>query len=177
MQPTTIAKSKGFTLVELLIVVIILAVLAAIVVPQFSANTDDAKLASSKSNLSAVRSAIDFYYQQHGHYPGGVATGNGPTCNGVGGSAALNTEAAMLDHLTRYSNSDGATCSRADAGYDYGPYLKTGIPTEAVSNDGAVEIDASGDLAMEAAATAAGGWKYDPQSGKFIINHPDRDEF
>ncbi|MFK7816701.1 MAG: prepilin-type N-terminal cleavage/methylation domain-containing protein, partial [Gammaproteobacteria bacterium] len=47
---------KGFTLVELLIVVIILAILAAIIVPQFSASTNDAKAAALQSNLANLRS-------------------------------------------------------------------------------------------------------------------------
>ena len=64
----------GFTLVELLIVVIILAILAAIVVPQFSAATDDAKLSALDTNLANMRSSIDLYYQQHGKYPGDVTS-------------------------------------------------------------------------------------------------------
>ena len=60
---------RGFTLVELLIVTIILAILASIVVPQFAATTDDAKLSALDSNLASIRSAVDLYYQQHGHYP------------------------------------------------------------------------------------------------------------
>ena len=52
---------KGFTLVELLIVVIILAILAAIVVPQFSSTTRDANISALDSNLSNIRSVIDLY--------------------------------------------------------------------------------------------------------------------
>lgn len=69
---------QGFTLVELLIVVIILAILAAIVVPQFSAATDDAKLSALDTTLANMRSSIDLYYQQHGKYrcPAGLAPGH-----------------------------------------------------------------------------------------------------
>lgn len=54
------AKS-GFTLVEILIVVVILGILAAIVIPQFTDASTDAKLSSLKSNLQTVRSQIQIY--------------------------------------------------------------------------------------------------------------------
>ncbi|MDH3547192.1 MAG: prepilin-type N-terminal cleavage/methylation domain-containing protein, partial [Gammaproteobacteria bacterium] len=61
---------RGFTLVELLIVVIILAILAAIIVPQFTAATDDATQSAYDTNIANLRSAIDLYRQQHQAYPG-----------------------------------------------------------------------------------------------------------
>ena len=54
------AKS-GFTLVEILIVVVILGILAAIVIPSFSNASSDAKLANLKSNLQTVRCQIQLY--------------------------------------------------------------------------------------------------------------------
>ena len=56
---------KGFTLVEILIVVIILGILAAIVVPQFADASSDAKLSSLKSNLQTVRSQIQLHNIQN----------------------------------------------------------------------------------------------------------------
>lgn len=54
------AKS-GFTLVEILIVVVILGILAAIVIPQFTNASSEAKLSNLKSNLQAVRAQIELY--------------------------------------------------------------------------------------------------------------------
>ena len=54
-------KQKGFTLVELLIVVIVLAVLAGIVIPQFSSSTEDAKLAVLRSDLATMGKAVELY--------------------------------------------------------------------------------------------------------------------
>ena len=117
--------SRGFTLVELLIVTIILAILASIVVPQFASTTDDAKLSALDSNLASMRSAVDLYYQQHGHYPSAVAA-TGATCPGGGaaGSGAADSAAAFVSQLSRYSNSAGQTCTTTDATFKFGPYLK-----------------------------------------------------
>lgn len=52
---------KGFTLIEILIVVVILGILAAVVIPQFTDASTDAKFSSLKSNLQTVRSQIQLY--------------------------------------------------------------------------------------------------------------------
>lgn len=62
---------KGFTLVEILIVVVILGILAAIVIPQFSSASTEARTSSVQSNLQAIRSQIQLYKIQHNdNYPG-----------------------------------------------------------------------------------------------------------
>lgn len=48
---------KGFTLVEILIVVVILGILAAIVIPQFTNASEEAKQNSLRSNLQSIRAA------------------------------------------------------------------------------------------------------------------------
>src|SRR5438477_8010081 len=57
---------SGFTLVEILIVVIILGILAAIVIPQFTNASQDARKNSVGSLLQTIRSQIELYKLQHG---------------------------------------------------------------------------------------------------------------
>jgi general secretion pathway protein G len=52
---------KGFTLVEILIVVVILGILAAIVIPQFTNASTEAKDNSLRSNLQSIRAQIQLY--------------------------------------------------------------------------------------------------------------------
>jgi len=68
MQRAT--RNTGFTLVEILIVVVILGILAAIVIPQFTNASEDAKASSLFTQLQTIRSQLELYQVQHnGNYP------------------------------------------------------------------------------------------------------------
>ncbi|MCB1746136.1 MAG: prepilin-type N-terminal cleavage/methylation domain-containing protein [Gammaproteobacteria bacterium] len=170
---------KGFTLVELLIVVIILAILAAIVVPQFSATTDDAKLSSLDANLANMRGAVDLYYQQHGAYPG-AATSIGTACaagpSGATGTGAAASAQAFLDQLSKYTNAAGESCTKSDANFKYGPYLKkAALPANPMTAVATLSMSTAGALGMTSASTN-GGWKFDTKTGQFIADHTDYDD-
>lgn len=179
-QATLKIKQAGFTLVELLIVAIILAILAAIVVPQFASTTTDAQEAALRTNLSAIRGALSLYRQQHGEYPA-LLPSTGGTCSGTAGTGAFDTRQAIVDQLTRYTNANGQSCTRQDAGsFPFGPYLDgDDLPANPVTGDNAIAIvidtdAAAGDLGM--GGTGAGlGWRYDTTSGKFIANDTNAD--
>src|SRR5258705_12438425 len=64
--PKTIRKNSAFTLIEILIVVIILGILAAIIIPRFANASKDAKRAALSSQLSSVRAQIQLYIIEHG---------------------------------------------------------------------------------------------------------------
>ena len=175
----TLRTGAGFTLVELLIVVIILAILAAIVVPQFSAATDDAKLSAMDSTLANMRSAIDLYYQQHGKYPGDLAS-QGTACaagpSGTTGTGAADSEAAFLDQMALYTNAAGEACNKSDADFKYGPYLKKrAVAANPFTESATVSMVTDGELGMDSSSTT-GGWKYDTQTGQFIADHSSYDD-
>lgn len=62
-------KRKGFMILELVIVVAIIGVLAAMAVPNLTGLTDEAKVARIQSDLSTMGTAAEVYYVKKGAYP------------------------------------------------------------------------------------------------------------
>jgi general secretion pathway protein G len=165
------AIQRGFTLVELLIVVIILAILAAIVIPQFSSATTDTQEAALDANLGGLRNAIELYKAQHATYPGAVVT-NGGTCTATKGTATTAGAQAFMDHMLMYTDASGNACSLGDATYKYGPYLRKAVPNDAITQKGSLlaEIVVTSAGTPLAPAAATGGWAYDSKSGQIVMN-------
>src|SRR5687767_667216 len=63
-SPTTV-RARAFTLVEILIVVIILGILAAIVIPQFANASEDTRKANMQTQLQTLRNAVELYRVEH----------------------------------------------------------------------------------------------------------------
>ena len=66
---------RGFTLIEILIVVVILGILAAVVVPQFTNAADDANDAAVRTQLQTLRGQIELYRAQQSSSPDLLGTG------------------------------------------------------------------------------------------------------
>lgn len=64
-----IKRSKGFTLIEVMVVVVILGILAAIIVPKIMSRPEQARIVKVKQDLMAVQSALDLYKLDNGFYP------------------------------------------------------------------------------------------------------------
>ena len=171
MYRVTLTKQQsGFTLVELLIVAIILAILAAIIIPQFASTTTDAQESALRANLSGLRSATNLYRQQHNGVNPGVNTSVGACAGGTAGTGGAGSQQAIEDQLTRYSNLAGQTCSLPLAGYAFGPYIQEDVlPDNPITGSNVFAIVATGNLEM-AADGADLGWKYDSVAGKIIAN-------
>ena len=63
----------GFTLIELMIVLVVIAVLAGIVVPKYLDRIDEANETVLKQDLAGMRTAIDQFYRDKGNYPSGLS--------------------------------------------------------------------------------------------------------
>jgi general secretion pathway protein G len=61
--------ARGFTLIEIMVVIVILGVLAALVVPSVLSRTDDARNVAAKSDLAAIRQALKLYRLDNQRYP------------------------------------------------------------------------------------------------------------
>lgn len=116
--------AKGFTLVEILIVVVILGILAAIVIPQFTSASETAKASSLVSQLQTIRSQIELYQVQHnGDYPTLVTDGD-------------------WDKMTETTDVDGTV--QDDGSGKYGPYLQK-APINSFTDGSEVASDNSAD--------------------------------
>jgi general secretion pathway protein G len=60
---------SAFTLIELLLVLVILAVLAAVVVPKFTNRTEQARITAAKTDISNIEGALDTFEVDNGRYP------------------------------------------------------------------------------------------------------------
>lgn len=67
--------SRGFTLVEILIVVVILGILSATVVPAFGGVTDDSRQGAFIAGINGLAEACDMYRAQNGQYPSDSSSG------------------------------------------------------------------------------------------------------
>ena len=107
LSPKTNSRN-AFTLIEILIVVVILGILAAVVVPQFTNAAEDANDAAVRSQLQTLRGQIELYRAQQGAYPALLITG---------WDDLVNNDYLMVDPKNPYT-ADGTATSISDTEAD-----------------------------------------------------------
>ncbi len=105
---------RGFTLVEILIIVLLLGILAMVVLPQFTDASDDARESAVKTDLQTIRAQIGLYRTEH--------------------RSKCPSKQLFVEQMTSKTRPDGSL------GGDLGPYLP-GIPTNPYNNDSTVKCD------------------------------------
>jgi len=152
-------RKTAFTLVEVIIVVTLLGILAAVVLPCFQNHARNAKESAAKSNLLTIRGQIELYKAHHRGFPPGYVNG-------------ADAPVATLElQLTGTSTAAGAvSASKVPTDpYLLGPYLKK-IPANPFNNLTTIAYVA---LATDFSAAADGtssGWLYKKETGEFKIN-------
>jgi len=136
--------ARGFTLVEILIVVVILGILAAIVIPQFTSASESARSSSLVTQIQTIRSQLELAQVQHqGTYPDLVADD--------------------WDVMTGETETDTAYTAGDASGNEVGPYLQQapGNPFAADANNPTV-----------LAADDSEAWNYNNATGmiRAVVN-------
>jgi general secretion pathway protein G len=158
-------RRGAFTIIEILIVIVILGILAAVVLPQFSNASDIAKGNALKDDLRFLRTQILVFKAQHRDTPPGYPAGS---------TTAQPTEADFVAQLTRPTNERCAVGAAAGPAFPMGPYMPK-MPLNPINGQTAVLVIRNG---LPLPTTYQGptyGWIYKPQTQEIIANSDLKD--
>lgn len=137
---------KGFTLIELMVVIAIIGILTAITLPRFTDVTASAKVAQVQGNLANLRTAIGIFYAKNDSYPT------------YEGSAALNRSSKESD-----ISSDGNLSEKFTEFYS-----RSTMPSTPAGRVGAAPLPESNRVVAE--RSNDGGWLYIEKEGYIYAN-------
>jgi len=153
---------RGFSLVELVIVIVIIGVIAAIAVPRIASGGRGATEAALVADLKILRHAIELYAAEHdGMFPGAATDGDG---NGA------KTAGATVSQLTRYSSQTGLVSDTFDATFRFGSYLLKIPPISVGPNEGDDSVVIDGGNSPPLVTGGPEGWVYNPNTGQIVAN-------
>jgi len=150
---------KGFTLIEIMIVVIILGILASIMVPSLSNASSAARESTCHEDLRYLRTQIGAYKYQHRDVPPGYPLGD---------VTATPDETSFLDQMTRFSDELSNTSTTQSLVYRLGPYL-TKMPPNPINGKTGVWV-VTGTTMPPADETKPYGWIYNAEIQQMKVN-------
>ncbi|NQT04155.1 MAG: prepilin-type N-terminal cleavage/methylation domain-containing protein [Planctomycetes bacterium] len=157
-------KIKAFTLVEVIIVVTIIGILAALVLPTFQGHIATARETAAKDNLKVMRTQIELYKMQHDGVPPGYIDGSGaPT-------------ALLALQFTATTTKTGAVSPSIIPSDPYvnGPYIKK-LPENSFNKLSTITFVAQATAFSAAVDGTSSGWLYKKETGEFKINYTGTD--
>jgi len=141
-------KKRGFTLIELMVVIAIIGLLAAIALPKFGDVASQAKVANVQGNISSLRTSIAMFYATDGDYPDLAAHESDLT-----GADGTDTDGTGIDFTDFYN--------------------KTVMPDTPTKSDGTAATNNTVEIATATTSgTEAGGWNYVTTDGTILANLP-----
>ena len=128
-----IKLNKGFTIVELLVVIVVIGILAAITMVSYTGVTDKANLAANQSNASSIQQAADTYYAENQVYPTAAQINGGIV------KVPASLVSKITDDAPAAINPDLITYEQASTGYciQYWNTVTKAIATLASAGTGA----------------------------------------
>lgn len=142
------AGKRVFTLAEVLIVIVIIAIVAAIAIPRMSSAGENAQLTKLKADLNVIRRAIEFYTIEH----------NGRTPDVKENGQRDGDGDRFVGRLVGETDMDG----ECDPDGEYGPYLRQ-FPENAFIDKGKRRAEVR--IGGKPAGANEKGWHYDPDTG------------
>jgi prepilin-type N-terminal cleavage/methylation domain-containing protein len=167
-------NQKGFTLIELMIVVAIIGILAAVAIPKFAEMMERSRDGATKGNIGALKSAISIYYGDHeGTYPTDL-TAIYPT-----GTTAWNFLGKYIDTIPNIQSRGGNKLNTV-ANTNSDPWGKGGNSADFIYEDSAWNLGSatssdspalgSGDMNLSTVNIVGHGYKYESATGLVFVN-------
>jgi prepilin-type N-terminal cleavage/methylation domain-containing protein len=141
---------SGFTFIEVLIVLMLLAIVSATFIPQITAANSDARRTAVEEDLALMRRQIQNFKDQHNQFP----------------AYGSDSQVQFLEHLMQKTNRAGQVLANGR----FGPYLLGDVPENPFTRSNAVLV-VLGDLkAHQYSGHGSHGWAYSSTTGEIRVN-------